>query len=242
MKRSLLMLSAVMMLACITATAQDVKVDDVVNNYLKNTGGVEKWKSLKTMKMTGKVNMQNMEFPVVMYRMPEKKQRVEINVQGKQIVQAYDGKDAWMVNPFAGGTEPQLMPDEMAAEMKDEVFEDVFIDYKKKGHQAELMGKETIDGAETFKVKLTKKGGDVKYYFFDTENFVPIMIRSTVKSGPAKGQDTETFMSDYQEVDKLMVPYFIEVRQNGQTAQKITLENVNFNEKIDESIFAFPAK
>lgn len=164
------MLSVLMLFASMSVTAQDVKVDDVVSNYMKNMGGAEKWKSLKSMKMTGKASMQNMEFPVVMYRMPEKKQRVEINVQGKQIVQAYDGTDAWMINPFAGGTGLQRMPDDMAEQMKDEVFVDVFIDYKKKGHQAELMGKETIDGAETYKVKLTKKDGDVKYYFFDTEN------------------------------------------------------------------------
>lgn len=68
------------------------------------------------------------------------------------------------------------------------------------------------------------------------------MIRSTVKAGPAKGQDSETYMSDYQEVDGLVVPYYIEVRYNGQTAQKITLETVAFNEKIDETFFAFPKK
>ena len=236
------MMGIFMLMACFQVNAQDVKVDDIINNYLKNTGGAENWKKVKTMKMSGKMSMQNMEFPVVIYRMPEKKQRVEVAVQGKEIVQAYDGTDAWMINPFMGGPEPQRMPEEMSAELKEDEFEDAFIDYKKKGHKAELMGKETIDGAETYKVKMTKKSGDVKFYFFDTENFVPIMVRSTSKSGPTKGMDSETYMSDYQEVGGFVVPHYIEVRQNGQVGQKITLESVAFNEKLDESMFAFPKK
>ncbi|AHM58884.1 hypothetical protein D770_03085 [Flammeovirgaceae bacterium 311] len=231
-----------MFLACFQVSAQDVKVDDIINNYLKNTGGAENWKQVKSMKMTGKMSMQNMEFPLVIYRMPEKKQRIEASIQGKEIIQAYDGTDAWWINPFMSGPEAQPMPDEMASEMKEETFEDVFIDYKKKGHQAELEGKETIDGAETYKVKLTKKGGDIRYYFFETENYVPIMIRSTVKEGQAKGQNIDTMLSDYQEVEGFVIPHFMEVRMNGQAGQKIILEAITFNEKMDESMFAFPKK
>ena len=242
MKKVSYLMGLFMLLASFQLSAQDVKVDDIINNYLKNTGGAENWKKVKSMKMTGKMSMQNMEFPLVVYRMPEKKQRIEANVQGKQIIQAYDGKDAWWINPFMGGPDAQPMPSEMASEMKGETFEDVFIDYKKKGHKAELVGKETIEGAETYNVKLTKKDGDVKNYYFDTENFVPIMIRSTIKEGQAKGQNLDTMLSDYQEVDKFVVPHFMEVRINGQPGQKITLETVTFNEKMDESMFAFPKK
>lgn len=243
MKKTLFLMSLVLFcFISLQSTAQDVKVDDIIQNYLKNTGGAENWKKLKSIKMKGKMSMQNMEFPVVLYRMPEKKQRVEIDIQGKQIVQAYDGTDAWMINPMMGSTEPQRMPDEMAGEMKEEVFEDVLIDYKKKGHQAELIGKETIEGAETYKVKFTEKDGDVRYYFFETENFVPIMLRTSIKSGPAKGMNAETYMSDYQEVEGFVIPHYLEVRQNGQVGQKITLETVTFNEQLDPALFAFPKK
>nr|WP_290941296.1 hypothetical protein [Haliscomenobacter sp.] len=36
-------------------------------------------------------------------------------------------------------------------------FPDPFLDYSAKGYKVELVGKETVEGTETFKVKLTKK-------------------------------------------------------------------------------------
>ena len=94
-------------------------------------------------------------------------------------------------------------------------FPDSFMDYKSKGYSAELIGKETFDGTETFKIKLTKepktidgkKEDDITFYFFDTENYVPIAIQTMITQGPSKGMTMEITMSDYQEVEGLYFPF-----------------------------------
>ena len=51
-------------------------------------------------------------------------------------------------------------------------------------------GKETAEGTECFKVKLTKKPFTIKgeevpnvtFYYFDTESFVPIMTEMTISA------------------------------------------------------------
>jgi hypothetical protein len=46
---------------------------------------------------------------------------------------------------------------------------------------------------------------DVFYYYFDTENYLPIVIQ--IKQGPMKGQKSVSTMSDYQEVDGVYFPF-----------------------------------
>lgn len=215
-------------------------VDEILTTYFENVGGMDKWKELKSTKITAEMSMGPMEFPGVIYEQAPNLQKVEVNVQGKQIIQAYDGTTAWWINPFQGGEEAQKMPDEMAEDMVTKTFESDFINYKEKGHTLELEGKEEVEGAETFKVKLTKKDGDVEYHFFDTEYFIPIMTRTKIKAGPQKGQLSETYLSDFQEVDGLMFPFFIENKMAGETIQKITIKEVVLNETKEQSFFDFP--
>ncbi|MFM9947839.1 MAG: outer membrane lipoprotein-sorting protein, partial [Saprospiraceae bacterium] len=227
---------------CAFVAVQAQSADDILAKYFENTGGLDKWKTLEASKMVGTMSMQGMEFPGTIYAARPNKQRVEVSVQGKNIVQAYDGTDPWWINPFAGSEDAQKMPAEMSEEMTKATFESEFLNYKEKGHAVELVGKETIEGAETWQIKLTKKNGDVEHHFFDTEHFVLIMTRTMINNGPMKGQHAETFLSDYQEVDGIVFPFFIEVKMGGQTAQKITISSVELNGKYDNAFFAMPKK
>ena len=223
-------------------TAQAQTADEILAKSFEALGGVDKWKTLKTTKMEGNMSMQGFEFPGTIFAATPNRQRVEVSVQGNSIVQAFDGQNAWWINPFSGSTEAQLMPDEMAASLKDFQFQNELIDYAAKGHAVALEGKETVEGAETFKLKLTKKNGDVEYHFIDSETYAPIMIRTTAKAGPTKGQVAETFMSDYQEVNGMMFPFFMETKAGGQSLQKITIKSIKLDEAYEDSLFLFPKK
>jgi hypothetical protein len=171
-----------------------------------------------------------------------------LNVQGKELVaQAYDGTTAWSLNPFAGGTDPVKLDEQQTKEISEEELEDDFIDYKKKGHAVTLEGKEEIDGVQCYKIKLEKKKNNDKediteVYYFDSENYVPIMQKNYVRSGPAKGTEVQTYLSDYQEVSGFVIPFFIEQKVNGNTAFKVVIEQAMINENLDDSIFAYPKK
>ncbi len=225
-------------IAAFSLSAQSA--DEILNYYFENTGGLEKWRTLKTTRMEAKMSMQGMEFPGIIHSKAPNKQRVEVNVQGKQIVQAYDGATAWWINPFMGSPEAQPMPDEMAEEMINEEFENAFIDYQQKGSTVELLGEEGVEGTMTFKIKMIKKNGDIEFHFFDIEYFIPILVQSPITSGPAKGQMSETYMSDYQEVEGLMMPFYIESKVGGQTIQKITVQKIEVNVALEDSFFAYP--
>lgn len=244
MNRKLLVLMFLLMGATM-AHAQTA--DEILAKYFANTGGVEKWKQLKTMKASGKMTMQGMDLDFILSSKTPNKTHMKIAVQGQEILQAYDGVDAWMVNPFMGGKDAVKLPPEQAKEMTEQEMEDEFIDYKKKGHEVKLLGKEEIEGTLCFKIELIKnkfndKEDVTEIFYFDAENFVPIMSSSFVRSGPAKGQEARMYLSDYQEVNGLMLPFSMESKVNGQTVQKMTFQKVTLNESIEDSLFAFPKK
>jgi len=228
---------------------QAQSVDEILANYFENIGGLENLKKVEGVKMTAKVNQQGMEIPLEITQLKGGQQMTVITFQGKKIKQGvFDGTTLWSTNFMTMKAEksPKEATDNMKLEMND--FPDPFIDYKKKGYKVVLLGKETIDGTETFKIKLTKepvtvdgkKEDNVSFYYFDVDNFVPLVVQTEIKSGPAKGKISETKMSDYQEVEGIYFPFSISQGLKGQPGQGITIDTLIVNPKVDMSAFKFP--
>ena len=214
--------------------------DQILSDYFDKTGGLQAWKELHSMKIKADFEQAGMTFKAVILRKQPDLSRTEIEVQGDTIVQAFDGETGWMINPMTGTSEPQKMPAEMIAAMKEQKFESDLIDYKDKGNSIELVGTEMVNDTETFKIRLSKANGDEEYYFFDTESHLPIMERRSIKFGPMKDQDSETYIGDYRSVEGLLMPHAIEVKANGQVVQKLSIEEYVFNMDLDDALFRFP--
>ncbi len=239
---------AILVLA-VMVPVQAQTADEILTSYFENIGGLDKLKAVKGVKMTAKVNQQGMEIPLEIYQMSDGKQMTIINFQGKELKQGvFDGETLWSHNFMTMKAEKSDAETTENIKLNANDFPDSFIDYEEKGYTVELMGKETIDGAETFKIKLVKEPitvdgkeeEDVSFYFFDTENFVPIAVQSEVKMGPAKGQTSETTMSDYQEVDGLYFPFSMTQGVKGQPGQPITIDSIELNPTLEDGAFAFP--
>jgi outer membrane lipoprotein-sorting protein len=224
-------------------------VDEILSSYFENIGGLEKLKAVKGVKMIAKVNQQGMEIPLEILQLSDGRQMTSINFQGKEIKQGvFDGETLWSHNFMTMKAEKSDAEATANFKLNSNDFPDSFVDYKEKGYTVELLGKETIDGAETFKVKLVKEPvmvdgnqeDDVSFYFFDTENFVPIAIQSEVKSGPGKGAMSEVTMSDYQEVDGLYFPFSMTQGVKGQPGSPLTIESIVLNPEVADDAFAFP--
>ena len=224
-------------------------VDEILDNYFENTGGVDNWRKLEGIKMMAKVNQGGMEIPIEIVQLKGGNQMTVINFQGKELKQGvFDGETLWGLNMMTQKAEKsdQEATDNMMLEKND--FPDPFLDYKEKNHTVELLGKEEIDGTETFKIKLVKepltvdgqKEENVSFYYFDTENFVPIAVQSEMRSGQFKGKMSESKMSDYQEVDGLYFAFSMTQGLKGQAGQAIVFDKIELNPEVDASAFKFP--
>jgi outer membrane lipoprotein-sorting protein len=247
MKKIKMIIATITFVMAISANAQTA--DEIINNYFENIGGLDNLKTLSGVKMSAKLNQQGLEIPIDIVQLSDGRQFTSINFQGKEIKQGvFDGETLWGNNFMTMKAEKSDAESTANFKLNSNDFPDPFIGYKEKGYTVELIGKETIDGAETFKVKLVKEPimvdgkqeEDVSFYFFDTENFVPIAVQSEVKTGPGKGMTQEITFSDYQEVSGLYFPFAMTQGVKGQPGAPITISKIELNPTVDEKAFAFP--
>lgn len=241
-------LSLLLALAFTVSFSHAQTADEIINKYLTATGGVENWQKLEGVKMSAKVNQGGMDIPLDIFNLKDGRQMTVVTFQGKSIKQGvYDGTTLWSTNFMT--MKPEKSDAETTENFKTAMgdFPDPFLNYSAKGYKVELVGKETVEGTETFKIKLTKKPvlvegkseENVSFYFFDAEEFIPIMVESEIKVGPAKGKISQITMSDYQEVNGLFFPFSLGQGVKGMGSQPITMTKIELNPQVDSKEFVF---
>ena len=220
--------------------AQDV--DEIIKKNIEAKGGYEKIKSVQTIKMTGNMMQQGMKIPFTIWQKRPSFFRLEATVQGQTMVQAYDGETAWWIFPFMGDPTPQKMPEDQVKDVIDQAdIDGHLVDYKKKGNKVEFLGKEDMEGTDVLKLKLTKKDGDVQYWYLDAEYYIELKVTSKRKQGETE-MEVDTYLSDYKDVNGLMMAHSIESKVDGNTVAQITIETVEMNVDVDDSKFKMPVK
>ena len=228
-------LSVVALLTVRTAAAQTV--DELLAKNVQAKGGMEKLRSVQTVKQTGRVNFQGTEAKQTVYAKRPNLIRQELNMAGQLVVMAYDGSTPWMINPNLGAVAPIALTGPLAAMIKDQSsFDGPLIDYKTKGYVIDLVGPETSGGRKVFHLKLTDKMGQVQHCYLDAETG----LEAKLVSQNEMGQSFEQELSDYREVDGIKVPFSIRTLSNGVQQGQITVDKVEFNVKIDDAIFKMP--
>ena len=231
------------------ATLQAQTADEILDNYFENTGGKAAWQALEGLRMTAKVNQGGMEIPLEIVQLKDGRQLTAITFQGKKIMQGvYDGEVLWGTNMMTQKAEKSDAETTEMVKQESKDFPDPFLDYKEKGFEVEYIGKEDFNGTETFKIKLTKNPivvdgeevENVSYYFFETENYVPIAVQSEIKQGEAKGMISESTFSDYDEVDGLYFAFTMTQGLKGQGGQAITMDSIELNPVLEDAAFEFP--
>jgi outer membrane lipoprotein-sorting protein len=242
MRKTLLSLAVITALLSASGMAAAQTVDEIVAKAYKAKGG-DKWKTIQSTRMTARITTQGMELPMtIVSRRPNMmRQDISIPMQGVTIVQAFDGTAGWMMNPMMGAT-AQDMPAAMAESMRDQAdFDGPLVDYKAKGNTVELVGTEDVGGAKAYHLKVTKKGGQVQHLYIDVERGVEVKTVSEVDMGEGKTRVEQT-LSDYRAVDGILVPFSMRVSGGPAGDVTLTVDKMEFNVALDETMFKKPAK
>ena len=233
----------------ITANAEDMTADKIVSTYIENTGGAEAWNKLTGMKLVGEMNQGGMKVPFEIVQMKNGHQYMKFNFQGKELMQGvFDGESMWGTNFMS--MKAEKADAEATANQKLEMndFPSPLLHYKENGYQLELLGKEEKDGAEAYKLKLTrepktidgKQVDDISYYYFDVDALVPLTIETEVKQGPMKGKMGESKLGDYQEVDGLYFPFSMTQGLKDGPGATMVISKIELNPTVDNSVFVMP--
>ena len=217
--------------------------DEIVAKYIKTIGGSEKIEAIKTLRRTGKfTGGGGFEAVVIQENKRPQMARQEFTIQGMTGVNAYDGKTGWKIEPWQGKKDAEPLGEEELKQIQEDAdFDGPLVNYKAKGNTVELVGTEPVEGTDAYKLKVTLKGGDVQYFFMDTDYFVPIKVEKTrmIRGAP---RESETAIGDYKEVAGVYVPHSYEVGQKGSANRaKLVYDKVEANVTLDDSLFHPPA-
>ena len=211
--------------------------DEIVSKYVAAIGGKEAISQVKSVYMESSVSMMGGENPSTTTIVDGVGYKNETEFNGTKIVQCFTDKGGWAINPMAGASTPQAMPEDVYNSGKGQLnIGGPLFDYAAKGSKIELFGK---DG-NAYKIKLTSKENVESVYLIDSTTFLPV---SMVSKGKMQDQDVDiiTKFSDFRKTDLgYMIPYAIDLDIGGQFTLTIAVKKVELNKTIDPAVFEMP--
>jgi len=239
MKR--IFLSFILVTTVIICKAQTV--DEVIAKYVEAMGGREKLNSIQSLHFVGITTMQNgNEVTTEIWKENNKLYRRESNFGMGSMKILITPEGGWQTN-FRSGGSFEAMQEQMLRNQRYEMETTVpFFDYAAKGHKAELDGKETIDGKETWKIILkTKDDRKLTYYIDVATNYITRLSykgRGRGGAGGAGGEEVDVVVT-YSNYNKTTDGYIFPFTQttSGGFGGSMTFEKIEVNPKIDGKLY-----
>jgi hypothetical protein len=228
-------------IVCLSFAASAQTVDEVIAKNIQAKGGADKLKSVRTVRTTAKFSQGSFRAEFRQENKRADKVREEFIIQGLAQVQAYDGKTGWQISPFGGRKDPELLSqDDLKSLVVDADIDGPMVDYKEKGHKAELVGHDSMEGTDCFKIKLSMKNGDVRYYYLDADSYLELKleIQTTIRGAL---QESELYYGDYEQVNGIYYPFAVEQAQKGSSSRaQFSVEKIEQNIPLEDAHFSMP--
>jgi hypothetical protein len=193
------------------------------------------------------------ELPFVMELKRPRKMRFELQFNGETALQVFDGAHGWKLRPFLGRrvVEPYLPEETKVASMQSDL-DGPLVDYAAKGTKVELVGMEKVEDRDTYKLKLTLKSGEAIHVWIDAQSFLEAKMEGQPRRLDGVYHPVEIYFRDYRPAGALQMPYLLETkvlpvaktalgfRDPAVPVEKIIVEKVVVNPKLDEALFGKP--
>ena len=227
-------LSKFLLLACCCSLAVEAQtVDQIVARNIAARGGARRIAALKSQSMTGTLGFDpNPAEPFHAEMKRPGKLRQEIAVNPEQFTQVADAKEGWTLRP---GKPPEAMS---AAQVKNLAgsadIQGPLFNYKAKGNEVVLAGKEKLAGRDAYKLVITMKDGTQRTDFIDAKTYLELKWEGVVG-----GQKMESYFRDYRKVKGLAYAFAID-SSGPNFKQKLIFDRIEVNLDLPDSHFTKP--
>ena len=210
----------------------------IVEKMIEAQGGRKLLESIKDTTVTGTVEMVQfgVDGAVSIYNKEPNMMRLDIEVMGMVITQAFDGESAWMFNPQTGANEE--MPEQMADEFKREAMGSAYLlNPEKHNIVYVLKDPETLEGKEYLVLDQVHPDGWTATLWIDAETFLSYKVKAMGLNQMGVEVETETFTTDYKKVEGMMTAHTMTTYQDGEEFMTMTLTEIKLNTGIEDSFF-----
>ena len=211
----------------------------IIDRHLKAVGGRDAVLAHSSTRAAGtfSVPSQGMTGAIEVFAAKPNKSMIKINIPGVgDILEGYDGKHGWTVNPMTG---PMLLEGKQLEEKRfDADFHGELHD-DSRYQSITTLERSEFDGRQCYKLRLVKKDGSEEFEFYDVATGLKagrIATRET-PMGSVTGTAVET---DYKKFGKLLQPTTVKnTMMNMQ--QVITITSIEYD-TVPASAFELPAE
>lgn len=232
-------------LAADTVPAGKLSAEQIVERNVAARGGLEAWRAIKTMTLSGKMEAggkANPELPYVMRMKRVHKTRLEITFQDQTAVQVFDGNQGWKLRPYLNRDEAEPYTEaETKSAASWEELDGPLVDYVSKGTKIALEDKELVEGHSSYKLKLSKKDGTQSHVWIDAKTFLESKMDGEPRKIDGKVHNVSIYYRNYAKEDRVNVPHLLEtVVEGANVSHKMTIDKVAVNQPMDDGLFAKP--
>ncbi|MFA7325853.1 MAG: hypothetical protein WC121_04255 [Candidatus Kapaibacterium sp.] len=222
-------------------------VEEVLDMYYDGLGGKAKFESIKSWHLIGNSQLgQNPPGEFQFIYVAPSKIKVKTVIDTFEIVQAINSDTTgWHQIPPRGILVPTPMTEQEVSQLKGQraLVLGPFYNYKEKGAELTYKGIVKKDSLEYKKLVLQTKidgqdGPRSDIYLNNKTNLIEIIETQTLSGG-----SPVTFinkLSNYKDVDGLMIPFTYATYVGGQKYTTLDLETIILNKQYEPSIFDMP--
>jgi hypothetical protein len=214
------------------------KAEEVMDNYVKVTGGEEAYKKLKNRVTTGTVDFEGtgLTGKITLTEAAPNNAIAEFDLGANgTITRGTNGTDAWEISTLTGERV-------MEGAERDEFFrESDFlgeVNWREQYEKVETIGEEEVDGMAAYKLILTPKTGAPATAYFGKESGLLVKELRTV-STPQGEVPVEVTATDYKEVDGIKLPHTM-IQKLSTLTMKISFDDIKHDVDLPADKFEAP--
>jgi hypothetical protein len=216
------------------------KAEQILDRYIEAIGGLAAMEKInnRVTKGTMDVPAAGVKLSITVYSArPNKSYTVIESAATGKIENGSDGEVAWQISATSG---PQVFEGkEKASQLHLNIF-DRLAQWRKIFKQVETTGMEDVAGKSCYKVVATPPDLAPQTLFFDKDSGLLVKLSMTSESqmGPIP---VESFPSDYQPVDGILMPRKNVIKTVG-PERVATVDSIEHNVNLPPDRFALPAE
>jgi outer membrane lipoprotein-sorting protein len=216
----------------------DPKALKILDESIEAMGGRKLLETIKDTTITGSMELitMGMEGSLTIYSKEPDKMRIDIEIMGMTITQAYDGEMAWMINPQTGANEE--MPEQMTDDFKRDAMGNEIMLYPEKHNIVyTYKGIEKLEDKDHHVLTQIHPDGWEATMYIDTETNLTYKVVAMTTNQMGVDVETETFTTDYTKIDGMMVAHTMTTYQDGEEFMTMTLTEIKLNSGLEDSLF-----
>jgi outer membrane lipoprotein-sorting protein len=232
-------MAALLLVSIATLPGYGQTVQDVLKKMIDAQGGRKYLETIKDTTSTGTMELvtMGMSGTFTQYQKEPNKLRLDIEIMGQVITQAYDGQKAWGTNFQTGAVEES--PEAQAKEMARQAMgNDALLNPQKYGITYAVKPKVKLEDKEYIVLEQTNADGHKTTICIDPATYLPYKVETTALGPTGTEAKSESYPGDYRKIGQAMVPHALRQLVDGNEYLKITFTKITFNNNLEDSLFA----